>query len=108
MSHHSVLGWLVKSSNHIYLVFSISVYKHAGQPIQISDMERGIKCRQGNRFSRGLRQPITVLRMQQILQHLRISSFLPRDRQLWWSAITLAFFGLLRYSDTHHKKFPCS
>ena len=78
---------------------------YAGQPIQISDMDRlyyimrGIKRRQGNRFSRGLRQPITVLHMQQILQHLRRSSFLPRDRQLWWSAITLAFFGLLRCSE---------
>ena len=60
---------------------------------------RGIKRTQGNRHSRPLRLPITVVHLKRILIWLCRSALPINDRRLWWSACTLAFFGLLRASE---------
>ena len=60
---------------------------------------RGIKRTQDNRHSRPLRLPITVVHLKRILIWLRRSALPINDRRLWWSACTLAFFGLLRASE---------
>ena len=48
---------------------------------------------------RPLRQPITVSHLRLILTRLRQSNLPVIDRRLWWSACTLAYFGLLRVSE---------
>ena len=60
---------------------------------------RGIKRTQGNRHTRPPRRPITITHLKSILHWLRRSTIPVNDRRLWWSACTLAFFGLLRVSE---------
>ena len=76
-----------------------------GQPICIASMRRlyylirGIKRSQGSLFTRPQRLPITVAHLNIMLNFLRHSSFCSQDRRLFWSAVTLAYFGLLRCSE---------
>ena len=60
---------------------------------------RGIKPSQGSSFTRPLRQPIRIAHLEQMLLYLRRSSLCAHDRSLFWSAVTFAFFGLLRCSE---------
>ena len=75
--HH----WDTSGMSHLYYLF------------------RGIKRTQGNKYLRPLRQPITVSHLRLILTRLRQSNLPLIDRRLWWSACTLAYFGLLRVSE---------
>ena len=76
-----------------------------GQPICIASMRRlyylirGIKRSQGSLFTRPQRLPITVAHLNIMLNYLRHSSFCSQDRRLFRSAVTLAYFGLLRCSE---------
>ena len=76
-----------------------------GHTINISGMRRlhylvrGIKRSQGSSFTRPLRLPIRIAHLKQMLFYLRRSSLCAHDRSLWWSAVTFAFFGLLRCSE---------
>ena len=76
-----------------------------GHSINISEMRRlhylvsGIKRSQGSSFTRPSRQPIRIAHLEQMLLHLRRSPLCAHDRSLFWSAVTLAFFGLLRCSE---------
>ena len=60
---------------------------------------RGIKRSQGNSHCLPLRQPITMVHLRRLLSWLQTSNLPLQDRHLWWSACTLAFFGLLRASE---------
>ena len=60
---------------------------------------RGIKRSQGNSHRLPLRQPITMAHLRQLLSWLQTSTLPSQDRHLWWTACTLAFFGLLRTSE---------
>ena len=77
----------------------------AGHPLDLSRMLqlyyliRGIKLTQGSRHLKSLCNPITVPRLQVIHSWLQTSHLSANDRHLWWSACTLAFFGLLRVSE---------
>ena len=54
---------------------------------------------QGNTRTRPPRQPITIVHLQTIVRHIRNSDIIYHDQLLIVSAITLAFFGLLRSSE---------
>ena len=75
-----------------------------GAPFKISDMSnlyhvmRGIKRSQGNSCTKAKRIPITIRHMQQIHKYL-IMVYPNVDGKMVWSAVTLAFFGLLRSSE---------
>lgn len=75
-----------------------------GYPFQFSSMNtlylimRGIRRRQGNSLTRVRRAPITIQLLHRIRQYLSIH-FSTHDRHMVWSAVTLAFFGLLRSAE---------
>ena len=60
---------------------------------------RGIRRSQGSSHSRPLRLPITTYHLIQIHNYLQSPRFSSYSRRLYWSAATLAFFGLLRVSE---------
>ena len=76
-----------------------------GHPFDLEAMNqlyyliRGIRRQQGNKFMKPPRAPITPTHLSQILHHLHHTALSKSDKRLWWSAVTLAFFGLLRASE---------
>ena len=60
---------------------------------------RGVKRTQGNSFSRPRRAPITTNHLNLIRNYLQRSCIPFADKYMLWSAVTLAFFGLLRVSE---------
>ena len=60
---------------------------------------RGIKRFQGVKANRPLRSPITTHHLILIHSKLQQLGFSPFERCMFWSASTLAFFGLLRVSE---------
>ena len=60
---------------------------------------RGIKRYQGQLLSRPPRSPITTLRLTTLHGFINTLPISNHDRALYWSACTLAFFGLLRVSE---------
>ena len=54
--------------------------------------------RSGKKNSRS-RLPITISHLHAIKRQLSISSFLSHDKLLYWTAFTLAFYGILRASE---------
>lgn len=109
---HNLILFCTYLSNHV-AASTIKSYLsgirfHAialGFPFDVAAMPRlyyilrGIKRTQGNRHQLPLRKPITMLHLTAILSWLQHSSISTNDRCLWWSACTLAFFGLLRVSE---------
>ena len=75
-----------------------------GLPMDLTDMHllyytmRGIRRVLGD-TNRPRRQPITVLHIRQLFDFITSSQLHPTDKLLLRSAITLAFFGLLRSSE---------
>ena len=59
---------------------------------------RGIRRTQGNNHSRPSRDPITVTQLHQLLDYIK-RQFGRFDATMLSSAVTLAFFGLLRVSE---------
>lgn len=60
---------------------------------------RGIKRSQGNQFNKTPRSPITKNHLTQLHNFVVLMAIPLHDRRLYWSAFTLAFFGLLRVSE---------
>ena len=83
LSFHGTLhgcSFKVTSMNTLYLVL------------------RGIRRSQGNSLTRVRRVPITIPMLHRIRQYLCLH-FSTHDRHMVWSAVTMAFFGLLRSSE---------
>ena len=59
----------------------------------------GIKRSHGSSHRLALCHPITTVHLRQLLSWLQNSHLPTQDRHLWWSACTLAFFGLLHASE---------
>ena len=77
----------------------------AGYTQLVSDMPllfyllRGIRRTQGSLYQRPRRQPITISQLAAIISFLERSPYHSQDRSMLRSAVTLAFFGLLRCSE---------
>ena len=75
-----------------------------GFPFQVASMNtlylvlRGIRRSQGNSLTRIRRAPITLSQMDGIRRYLELH-FSSHDRSMIWSAVTMAFFGLLRSAE---------
>ena len=63
---------------------------------------RGIKKSQGARFHKPKRLPVTPNLLRTIKNNLFGSSLRFHDKCMLWSAMTMAFFGLLRASEYVH------
>ena len=76
-----------------------------GHTLRMSNMPRlyyllrGIRRTQGSSFTRHPRAPITIIQLHRIITFLQHSSFPLQDQLMLTSAVTLAFFGLLRVSE---------
>lgn len=88
-----------------------------GQNIPISSMHqlyyllRGIRRTQGTSRSRPPRLPITVTHLYKLHNFINNKQIPFMDKLLLWSAITTAFFGLLRsaeYTSSHVKQYNSS
>ena len=60
---------------------------------------RGIKRHQGNRLHRPPRSPITIQHLAYLHNFIHTLPVSCQDKALYWSACTMAFFGLLRVSE---------
>ena len=60
---------------------------------------RGIRRQQGTQFRRPRRTPITISHLQLLLAHIKDGIHSVADKAMLRSAVTLAFFGLLRVSE---------
>ena len=60
---------------------------------------RAIKRKQGNKYSKQKRLPITTSLMQKIHHYIQVSSLSSHDKHMLWAAATTAFFGFLRASE---------
>ena len=81
--HCSMLGYQFDTTNMVRLHYLL----------------RGIKKCCTSSQSRRTRLPITIMHLQTILRFLQRAPLSENDKKLWWSASTLAFFGLLRVSE---------
>ena len=76
-----------------------------GYPCLIQNMQRlyylmrGVRRFQGGTFHRSKRIPITTTNCHQLLSYLRLLPICVHDKLMLWSAITVAFFGLLRSAE---------
>ena len=76
-----------------------------GYPCAVSSMSqlyyilRGVRRFYGQSRHRPKRLPFTVNDCYRFLSFLQSSTLCPLDRKMLWSAITLAFFGLLRSAE---------
>lgn len=66
---------------------------------QLYYLLRGIRRSQGNSHMRPRRAPITISNMYSLLNFIRASQYHPTDQLMLRSAVTLAFFGLLRSAE---------
>ena len=77
----------------------------ARSPLSFSGMDqlyyllRGIKIQQGAKHTKPKRSPITPAHLAKLHGFIQSLDLPDHDRQLYWSASTLAFFGLLRVSE---------
>ena len=75
---------------------------------QLYYLLRGIRRTQGNSRSRARRLPITIPNLYQLQRFIKNMTSSTHDKRLFWSAVTLGFFGLLRSSEftaTHVTSF---
>ena len=75
---------------------------------QLYYLLRGIRRTQGNSHSRARRLPITIPNLYQLQRFIKNMTSSTHDKRLFWSAVTLGFFGLLRSSEftaTHVTSF---
>ena len=79
----------------------------AGYPIVICEMQqlyyllRGIRRVQGNSHTRHARSPITINHLYQLRLFINQpgSILVYHDQLVYWAAVTMAFFGLMRSSE---------
>ena len=76
-----------------------------GFPVSFHGMDRlyyvlrGIKRHQSNKLQRPPRSPITNIHLIELYNFILTLPISRHDKKLYWSACTLAFFGLLRVSE---------
>ena len=97
-------GWVLLPSSPIYAASDFIVFWQVytcdfSKMSQLYYIIRGIKRTQGSSHFKPLRNPITVAHLRLISSWLQVSPLFTNDRRLWWSACTMAFFGLLRVSE---------
>ena len=74
-------------------------------PVHINQMQQlyyllwGIRRVQGNNYIRQPRHPITTTHLYQLRNFINLRITLHHDKLVYWAAVTLAFFGLLRSSE---------
>ena len=79
--------------------FAVAHGYSLGQYDRLYLVMRGIRRNQGRRLSKPKRAPVTPGLLRRIKTNLFLSDHTYGDKCMLWSAITIAFFGLLRASE---------
>ena len=98
---HRIAAKTIKSylsGIRFHVIASAFVLEFTSMP-RLYYLLRGIKRTQGNRHTLPPQKPFTTVHLRTLLSWLQKSTCSTTDRRLWWSACTLAFFGLLRASE---------
>lgn len=79
--------------------FAIAHGYHVGRYDRLYLVVRGIRKCQGRKFNKPKRTPVTPNLLRMIKSNLFASDYTFADKCMLWSAMTMAFFGLLRASE---------